>query len=134
LPETLDGTARTALVVDDESNVVMVLERFLKRWGFQVHTALDGQTAIDRFRESVGSIDVVLLDLSMPGMGGEEVLAQLRSLSPDIPVILCTGNKREEAERRIGSLSGVGFLTKPFTPAQLEAALVEVFGESLTRH
>ena len=113
----------TALVVDDEAAVRRVLERFLARRGFDVLAAAEGRAAIDLFRNHFESIDLVILDLAMPGMDGEEVLVQLRRMSRDIPVVICTGSRRSEAEARVGSLDGLGFVRKPFKPGELYDAI-----------
>lgn len=128
LPEDLEYLGRTALVIDDESNVVMVLKRFLRRKGFDVLAAHDGRTALGLFKKHFEQIDFVLLDLTMPGLSGEEVLASLRRMSRGVRVILCTGSTRDEAEERVGSLEGLGFLKKPFTPEQLYDAIDEILG------
>jgi len=130
LPEENVRQGLKALVVDDESAVRKVLERFLVRRGIEVLVAADGRTGLDLFRNHFESIDVVLLDLTMPEMSGEEVLAQLRRMSRDVRVILCTGSDRQETEERVGGLEGLGFVRKPFRPQDLYDAIDTIVAQN----
>jgi PAS domain S-box-containing protein len=79
------------LLVDDEKNVRLSTERLLVSLGFEVLVARDGFEAVEVFRSESGRIDAVLLDLSMPRMGGIEAMAQLRGIAPHVPVIITSG-------------------------------------------
>ncbi len=79
------------LVVDDEKNVLLSTDLLLKGFGFEVVIARDGAEAVEVFRARSAEIDVVLLDLTMPRMGGLETLEHLRWIAPDVRVILTSG-------------------------------------------
>ncbi|MGI6459603.1 MAG: response regulator [Candidatus Hydrogenedentales bacterium] len=80
-----------ALLVDDEETVLRVGEGMLKRLGFEVVKAHDGVEALEIFERHSEAIVCVILDLTMPRMGGEEAFLQLRSRKPDLPIILSSG-------------------------------------------
>jgi DNA-binding response OmpR family regulator len=75
------------------------------------------------YRSHAGKIDLVLLDLTMPGIGGEETLRQLRTLSPQLPVVVMSGYSEGETMRRCASLGVSGYLPKPFEIADLLARI-----------
>jgi PAS domain S-box-containing protein len=117
------GSSRRVLLVDDDPDVREVAERMLRDLGFDVTTAADGREALEEFRASSDTISAVVLDMTMPGLGGEEVLAAIHHARPDIPVVLMSGFSRRYAAARIGSEAPSAFLQKPFEPQDLAAAL-----------
>jgi two-component system CheB/CheR fusion protein len=114
-----------ALVIDDEPTVRTLAQDVLSRAGIKVMTAENGAAGIDLFREHNPIISVVVLDLQMPVMGGEEALKRLREINPRVPVILSSGFDESEAQRRFSSLSPARFLQKPYTAERLAAAVAE---------
>jgi DNA-binding response OmpR family regulator len=111
--------APSILLVEDEPGIVDFLARGLRSEGFLVEAALDGIEGERRaLREG---FDMVVLDLMLPGRGGLEVLAKLRDLKPDLPVIVLTA--RGEVEDRVAGLDAgaVDYLVKPFSLAELLA-------------
>ena len=109
----------TVLVVDDEEIVRELARRSLERHGYKVLVAENGQAAIDILRENAGRIGVVLLDMSMPGMSGEETLPHLRSLKPDVAVLVSSGYSEAETLRMFQGSRISGFIQKPYTVQQL---------------
>lgn len=115
------------LVVDDEAMVRSMAETMLKRkLGFEVITAADGKEALEIFKERKGEISLIMLDLSMPGMNGWETLSALRSLRPDISVILASGYDEAQVMRDDCADMPQAFLHKPFGVDDLKAAIVTV--------
>jgi two-component system cell cycle sensor histidine kinase/response regulator CckA len=110
---------RSILVVDDEPTVRRFSAEILTEAGYKVVTADDGQEAIDILRTRNTGFDVVLLDLTMPRLDGENTLLAIRLLDPTLPVILMSGHsERLVADRFVGR--GVAhFLAKPFTAIEL---------------
>jgi CheY-like chemotaxis protein len=107
------------LVVDDEE-VVRSMTRFaLERSGYTVEAVGDGATALERFSARPGKYDAVLLDLTMPVMDGEETLARLQAIRPDICVVLSSSFSQSEAVERFAGRGVAGFLQKPYTAAVL---------------
>jgi DNA-binding NtrC family response regulator len=115
------------LVVDDERHVRQMTERMLQRHGFATIGAQNGEEAVRACAAGDTEIDVVLLDLSMPGLSGPETLLALRKHRPGLRVILCSGYDVEagtfEAEH---GERPQGVLRKPFGMAQLVAAVGDV--------
>ncbi len=106
------------LLVDDEEVVLMVAMSALRDQGFGVVVARDGKDAVARFEHLAGEIDGVVLDLTMPVMGGEETLERIRKIRPDVPVLACSGFGEESVER-LKHRGISGFLPKPYRPAVL---------------
>jgi len=113
-------TARgTVLVVDDEDIVRRMAKTALEQFGYRVVDAGDGAHAMDVFRKHRKDIDVVILDLTMPGMNGQETLGKIRALDPDVPIILSSGFNEIEATRQFEGKGLAGFLQKPYTVSAL---------------
>ena len=107
----------TLLVVDDEQDIRDASERILSRIGYQVQKASRGDEALDILNKN--SIDIVLLDLKMPGMDGMEVLASIRERSTEIQVIVITGYATVETAIEAMKQGAYDFIPKPFEPDQL---------------
>ncbi len=115
----------TILVVDDEEGVREVAERILQEIGFQTITAGDGRHALELMEEVGDSVTVVLLDLSMPRMGGAETFRRLRAFRPELPILMMSGYTEQVVAPQF-SRSGpgiTGFLQKPFLAEDLIAVL-----------
>ncbi len=115
----------TVLIVDDEEIVLRVAQAMLGDAGYDVLSATNGSEALDVYAAQSGRIDAVLLDMTMPIMGGEETMKRLAARWPGATVIATSGYDLEEAERRFGGRPA-GYLQKPFTAAQLTAKIAEV--------
>ncbi|HWQ56593.1 MAG TPA: PAS domain-containing protein [Bryobacteraceae bacterium] len=111
----------TVLVVDDDDMVRRTARIMLEREGYTVITAGNGVEALEVFRRDGNRIRLVLLDLTMPVMGGEEALRQLRLLRPDVRVLLSSGYNELEVVRRFSQKGVAGFIQKPYTTARLAA-------------
>ncbi|WP_018294170.1 ATP-binding protein [Mariprofundus ferrooxydans] len=118
--------SRTILVVDDEMMVRKVVERLLGRLGCKVMLAADGKEAVDVFRRHRQEIDVVLLDMTMPVMGGKEALKQLRDLDASLPVFICSGYRHESVADMFDEVQPSGFLQKPFSLNVLSEMLMDL--------
>jgi DNA-binding response OmpR family regulator len=107
------------LVVEDEPGIVDFVERGLGSDGFDVDSANDGRTGLTRALQA--DVELVVLDLMLPELSGSEVLAQLRTARPELPVIVLTA--RAEVEDRVAGLDAgaVDYLVKPFSMAELAA-------------
>ena len=112
----------TVLVVDDEPAVLEVAREMLERFGLQVLTATSGREAIDTFRQHPKEIACVLLDLTMPEIGGEETYSRLRELRPDLPILLSSGYDGTDARERL-NVRKEHFLRKPYRVRALRSAL-----------
>lgn len=104
------------LVVDDEKNILDVVKAYLEKERFEVYTAMDGETALDKFNKE--TIHLIVLDLMLPKMTGEEVCTKIRAVS-NVPIIMLTA-KVDEDERIEGiSIGADDYLTKPFSVREL---------------
>lgn len=126
-PPTPKGRG-TILVVDDERTIRGVAQRMLERAGFRVLLAEDGRQAAEVFREHAGEIAAVLLDLTMPRMGGEEAYRELRRVRPDVRVLMMSGYNEFEIQARFAGKGLAGFLQKPFKSEELLAKLHDILG------
>lgn len=122
--------AARILVVDDEPHIRRVLEAILGKEGFEVLVAVDGPQGLDEL--GTEDIDLVILDLMMPGANGLEILSKIRSdpLRAKTPVIILTA-KGQDTDRDAALAGGANdFLTKPFSPKKLIARIHEILGEN----
>jgi two-component system response regulator ResD len=111
------------LLVDDDATVVDVVERYLRREGFEVTSVADGDRALAQ--AIADPPDLLILDLMLPGMHGLEVCRQLRALAP-VPVIMLTA-RGDESDRVIGlELGADDYVAKPFSPKELTARVKAV--------
>lgn len=122
------GASSRVLVVDDEASVRAVAGRMLQRLGLAADSAADGEEGLGRYFEVPGRYALVLLDLTMPRLDGEQTLRRLRERDPGARVLLMSGYSAEEAAERFRDLGPVAFLQKPFRLADLRERLEEVLG------
>ncbi|MEW6660319.1 MAG: PAS domain S-box protein [Thermodesulfobacteriota bacterium] len=102
----------TILVVDDEPALRRVAARLLEKLGYRVIQAAGGEKAVELFRDGSPGIDLVLMDMIMPGMNGIQTMERIRNLHPQVPIILCSGY----GDGKSKSLPpDVGYLSKPYT-------------------
>ncbi len=121
--EPTGSASGCVLVVDDEETVRVVAARVLEHLGFEVELADDGRQAIEKFRARPDRYQLVLLDLTMPHLDGEETFRQLRHLRPGVRVLLMSGYNEHEALSRFTGKGLAGFVQKPFEAAGLAAAV-----------
>jgi CheY-like chemotaxis protein len=128
------GNPIRVLLVDDEARFVLNLAKLLRGRGFEVSTACDGAAGVAAVERSEG-LDVVLLDVKMPGMDGIETLRRIKEISPDIEVVMLTGHANLEtgiAAMREGALD---YLMKPCDIEDLVAKITEAHEvEDIRRH
>lgn len=121
--------AKTILVADDEPFVLRSLEFILKKEGYRVLTAVDGQEALEKAMAE--RPDLCLLDIQMPRMDGNQVCRQLRDdpERKDTYIVMITA-KGQEADRQISLDSGANeYITKPFSPRKVITRVKEILGE-----
>jgi two-component system, cell cycle sensor histidine kinase and response regulator CckA len=122
-------TGGTVLVVDDEAIVRSTARAALESLGCRVLLAEDGARAIAVYRENGAAIDLVILDMTMPGLGGEETMRGLREIHEDAAILLSSGFSETEALRRFGHHGLAGFLQKPYTLRTLAEKVRAIVGE-----
>ena len=114
------------LLVEDELALLKMEKTMLEAMYFTTLTAQDGQEALEIFRESGSKIDVILLDLIMPVMGGIEAYHELRKINQTVPIIICSGYGVEAVEHIINNDPHAGFIHKPYKPAELRDLLLKM--------
>jgi len=105
----------TILLVDDEDVIIDVGRESLEVMGYNVFTAKSGQEAIDVFKTKNGEIELVILDMIMPGMGGKETFDILKSINPDIKIILSSGYTMDTQPAKMMERGCDGFIQKPYS-------------------
>jgi PAS domain S-box-containing protein len=105
----------TVLVVDDEAAVRHVVSNFLEREGMQVLTAKDGEEGVEIFRRHAYEIALVILDLTMPKMDGEQAFHAMHAICSDVPIMLTSGHSETDVVSRLSLCGLAGFIRKPYT-------------------
>jgi two-component system cell cycle sensor histidine kinase/response regulator CckA len=123
--EFIQGTG-TLLLVDDEEVILEVGQSLLEAVGYRVFTAMNGQEAIEVYKKNRDAIDIVLLDMVMPIMGGGELYDRLKEINPDIKVILSSGYSIDGQATEILRRGCDGFIQKPFKVSDLYAKIEEI--------
>ena len=123
--DTWQGSG-TVLLVDDEETVRGIGAEMLKELGFQVITANDGREGVELFKQHP-DISLVILDLTMPHMDGEQCFRELRQLRPDIKVIMSSGYNEQEVTQKFVGKGLAGFIQKPYKLSTLKEAIKVVF-------
>ncbi|MCF8035052.1 MAG: PAS domain S-box protein [Desulfarculaceae bacterium] len=119
LTGAIEGGRETILFVDDERNILDIGSRQLTGMGYRTITASNGEEALEIFKAKGDEIDLVILDLSMPGMGGHKCLQGLLSIAPNQKVIVATGYSRDGDIKETLSIGISALLFKPITKAEL---------------
>jgi two-component system response regulator HydG len=109
------------LVVDDDQAVRDALSRTLERMDYNVEVAEDGQAGLDRLRQ--GGVHILLADLKMPKLSGQELLKAAKTIAPDVEVIVVTGHGTVEDAVEAMKEGAYDFITKPFKRVQLEKTI-----------
>lgn len=127
-PAASAATAQgTLLVVDDEEGVRDMIARMLEQLGYNAVVAASGQAALALLEAGIPDLCGVILDLTMPGMGGEAVSQAIQAIRPGTPIILMSGYSAEEATRQYQGPGLRDFLQKPFRREELAVALTSIF-------
>jgi CheY-like chemotaxis protein len=116
----------TVLLADDEDTLRDMGQDLLQLLGFNTVTAENGHTAVEIYRKGSREIDLVLLDLIMPVMGGIEAYHELRKINPTLPIIICSGYAIESVESVIENDPHADFMHKPYKPGELKAVMVRM--------
>ena len=121
MPNSAGSFIRIA-VVDDDRRLLEVFSSLMKRSYYHTHFFLDGAKALEKILAVKGHYNLVISDICMPGMDGIEFAKRIRAVEPDLPIILMTGDVREEYRSAAAQINRVVFLEKPFP---LESTLID---------
>jgi two-component system cell cycle sensor histidine kinase/response regulator CckA len=117
------------LLVDDEEIVIGVGSQMLQRLGYSVLTATSGSEAVDVYRNNQNRISIVILDMIMPGLKAGDTYDQLRTLNPDVKVLLSSGYSLDQKAKAILERGCSGFIQKPFNMKILEEKIAEIISK-----
>ena len=128
------GQGKTILLIDDEELVIKISEMMLKELGYKVLKAHNGYDGLQLFEAHKTEIDLIISDLEMPKMNGNEVLKKLRKIDPEIKVLLSSGSLTDADEQSIIDRGFNGFLQKPYNLNALYGKISEILNVSLQLH
>ncbi|WP_163340967.1 ATP-binding protein [Desulfopila sp. IMCC35008] len=128
--ETLTTGTERILLIDDEASLVKMITKMLTRSGYEVVGKTSSADALKLFIESPGRFDLVITDMAMPEITGEELAKQVIQVRPDIPIILCTGHSDRMDENRATELGIKSFAMKPLGKADLINTVRNVLDEA----
>ncbi len=121
----------TILLVDDENGVRMVTARMLEQLGYHVLLAPSGSRALEIYPREQDRIDLVILDMLMPGMGGVETFQKLKEVDPKVRVLLSSGYSLDGEAQQVMAAGARGFIQKPYRLANLSHKVAEILAASL---
>jgi signal transduction histidine kinase/CheY-like chemotaxis protein len=127
--EEIPKGAGTILLVDDEERIMDVGTKVLTRLGYTVLEARDGGECVEIYKENKDKIDLVMLDMVMPGMSGGEAYDKMKEINPNVKVLLSSGYRIESQAKEILSRGCDAFIHKPFSMKELSQAISEVLGK-----
>ena len=125
----IHGTGRI-LLVDDEEVVREMAGEMLRALGYEVVTAVNGKEAVDAYRDLGSQIDLVIIDMIMPEMGGRECFRQIKELDPNVRAVLSTGHGLDKRAQQIMDEGVQGFVQKPYLMGQLAQVVGEAIASS----
>lgn len=120
----------TILVVDDEPALRKMAAMILENSGYSVLAARDGRDAVEIFRQHAAEITAVLLDMTMPIMGGHEAFKLIREIQPGVPIIMSSGYSETFAREELGPDAVAGFVQKPYSAGKLVKSIQEALQRS----
>ncbi len=126
--EVIEGTG-TVLLVDDEQVILEVGQDLLEAIGYRVLIARDGNEAIEVYKKNRDEIEIVVLDMVMPGMGGGEAYDRIKGINPDIKILLSSGFSIDGEATEILERGCDGFIQKPFNIKEFSQAIRKVLGK-----
>jgi len=128
-PEPVLKGAETVLLVDDEPTVLDICERFLRTLGYSVLTAKTGWEALQTFERNKANIDIVVIDMIMPGMNGRELFGRLKEIDPSLRALVSTGYSVEGEVSDLIGRGCKGYIQKPFSIKVLAKEIRRILDE-----
>ncbi len=120
------GGSETILLIDDEISVLKMSERILKDAGYKVFAKSSGREGFEEYEKAPAQVDLVILDVVMPDMAGDEILEKLLKLDPDVKVLLISGYSDKDQHNDLLEMGAADFIGKPFVVNKLLAKIREV--------
>ncbi len=130
-PHELAGCQETILVVDDEEGILEIEKDMLVTQNYQVYTALSGEEALEIFSTRSGEMDLVILDINMPGMGGYQCLVELKTIRPDLKVLIATGYAGDSQVKKVIQAGVADIIQKPFRMEDILPKIREILSGNI---
>ncbi len=127
--QKVSGAGRKVLFVDDEKMICNIFQTILEEAGFEVRVFEDGKSALEAMKQNPSEWDLLITDMTMPGLSGAELIKEARKLNPDLPVILCSGFSETLTEEYIAKLRPDAFLAKPVNSDELFKEIARIFSQ-----
>nr|WP_320192744.1 transporter substrate-binding domain-containing protein [uncultured Desulfobacter sp.] len=124
------GKGERILLVDDEESVANLEKQILERLGYQVNHRINSVEAFEAFAADASRFDLVVTDMSMPNMTGDQLAKEMLAIRPDIPIIICTGFSERVNKEQAKSLGVKGFLMKPVVKSNMAQMVRSVLDEA----
>ncbi len=124
------GDPAHIMLIEDEEVLRDVTGQMLKNLGYTVSSCASGTEAVDVYREQQNAIDLVILDMMMPGMDGHETFLTLRDANPDVCVLVASGYSLDSKAQAILEAGARGFIQKPYRMSELAAKLTAILAEA----
>jgi two-component system cell cycle sensor histidine kinase/response regulator CckA len=122
---------RAVLVVDDEAAVLNLLRRLVESFGFVALSAETAMGGLELFRTHQQAVDLAILDLTLPDLGGSALAARLWSLRPDLRILFCSGHDETRLPPHLREDDRTGFIQKPYRKASLASCVAALTGQAL---
>jgi PAS domain S-box-containing protein len=119
IPDILQRGNERVLVVDDEGPIAKLEKQMLERLGYQVKIRISSLDALEAFRDAPDAFDIVITDMAMPNMTGDQLARELIAIRPDIPIIICTGFSERTNPEKAAAIGVKGFLMKPIVKSMM---------------
>ena len=129
ISEALPTGNERILFIDDEKALANLAQEMIKSLGYSITTETDSLQALKTFRSQPDAFDLVITDMTMPGMTGNVLAKEIMAIRPDIPIILCTGFSQLISEKQAKEIGVREFIMKPFTTTKLAQVLRKVLDE-----
>lgn len=126
----MSGNELTILVVEDDELLRDLLKEFLEEEGYVVMLAQDGLEAVEMYKRFKDSIALVLSDMGLPGIGGSEVLRQIRQINPGVKVVLSSGFMDSDVREDMIRAGAKDFIQKPYVAEHVVAKIRDIIAES----
>lgn len=120
--------SETLLIIDDEKDILRMAESVLTEYGYKTYCVSSGREGLRTFVEKKDQIDLVILDIKMPDMGGREVLEEMVKIDPEVSVLLSSGYSDEDQHHELLRMGAVGFIGKPFIVDRLLRKVRNILG------
>ncbi|HKL81389.1 MAG TPA: response regulator, partial [Desulfobacter sp.] len=118
------------LLVDDEPSITQLIQLMLERLGYTVTARVSSIEALEAFKENPEKFDMVISDMSMPNMTGDQLANEIRQIRPEIPIIICTGFSERINKENAEALGANGLLMKPIVKSEMAKMIRKMLDEA----